>query len=182
MILPDWFARLPTAAKLLLILTAFLLPIGAGLTLIGSLGIRQAEAALQGRIQDQARTAAQSVESLVARNALALRIAASGAANLRGKSQCEDARRSLETADGKPVCAIGAIGGTGATGGLPLVGPGGIRLRVSPVSDGIAMRVGVNGGMATAVIPVQELRSAALHNAPNIKLMLLRDGDRELRL
>ena len=36
--------------------------------------------------------------------------------------------------------------------------------------------------MATAVIPIEELRDAALHNAPNIKLMLLRDGDRELRL
>lgn len=191
MSVPGWFARLPTAAKLLLILTAFLLPIGIALTLIGSQGIRQADATLQGRIQDQARTAAQSIESLLARNALALRIAANGAGNMRGEARCEHARQSLaiapgvvhdfelESPDGKPVCSIGMIG---ATAGLPLARPGEIRVRVSPVSDGIALRVGVSGGMATAVIPIKEVRAAALHNAPNIKLMLLRDGDRELRL
>jgi two-component sensor histidine kinase len=191
MSLPDWFARLPTAAKLLLILTAFLLPIGIALTLIGSLGIRQADSALQGRVQDQARIASQAIESLIARNALALRISANGAANLSGTARCEDARQSLEiapgvvhnfeleTADGKPVCSVGDIG---ATNGLPLAGPGQIRVRVSPVSDGIALRAGVTGGMATAVIPIEEMRSAALRDAPNIRLMLVRDGDRELRL
>ena len=43
------FARLPTAAKLLLILTAVLLPIGIALVWLGESGIRQANAALQGR-------------------------------------------------------------------------------------------------------------------------------------
>ena len=44
--LPDRFERLPTAAKLLLILTAVLLPIGVALTFMGSSGIREANAAL----------------------------------------------------------------------------------------------------------------------------------------
>jgi len=43
MSLADRFARLPTGAKLLLILTAILLPIGIALTLVGSSGIREAK-------------------------------------------------------------------------------------------------------------------------------------------
>ena len=44
------FARLPTAAKLLLILTAVLLPIGAALAWIGNNGIRQANASLEATV------------------------------------------------------------------------------------------------------------------------------------
>jgi len=72
----DRFARLPTAAKLLLILTIAIFPIGIALTLIDETGIRQANAALEGRTEDKERTAAGAIESLIARNALALRIAA----------------------------------------------------------------------------------------------------------
>ena len=45
------FGRLPTGAKLLLILTAVLLPIGAALTWIGETGIREANQALKGRAE-----------------------------------------------------------------------------------------------------------------------------------
>ena len=72
------FAGLPTATKLLLILTAAILPIGIALTWVGEAGIRQANVALRGRADDQSKAAAQAIESLIARNALALRIAANG--------------------------------------------------------------------------------------------------------
>ena len=45
-------ARLPTGAKLLLILTAVLLPIGIALVWFGESGIRQANDALKGRAED----------------------------------------------------------------------------------------------------------------------------------
>ena len=51
MTLAERFARLPTAAKLLLILSAVLLPIGLALTWIGENGIRQANEALEGATQ-----------------------------------------------------------------------------------------------------------------------------------
>ena len=51
MSLSDRFARLSTAAKLLLILTAAILPIGIALTWVGESGIRQANAALGGRAE-----------------------------------------------------------------------------------------------------------------------------------
>jgi two-component system, sensor histidine kinase PdtaS len=185
------FARLPTAAKLLLILTAFLLPIGIALTLLGSAGIRQANAALEGRTQDQARAAAQSIDGLIARNALALRVAANAALDQPGGNPCERARKSLaitpavaktfelETPDGKPLCATGPIGGTGM---LPITAPGDIRVRVSPTTGAIAIRAGVIGGMATAEVPIDELRTAALQGRGNIRLLMLLDGDRELRM
>src|SRR5207302_7113843 len=165
------FAKLPTGAKLLLILTAAILPIGIALVWIGESGIQQANAALQGRTQDQARSSASSIESLIARNALALRVAVNGRIDDGRGDTCDRVRKSLaiapaiaqtfevETADGKPVCSVGP---THDTGELPVIAPGDIRVRVSPDSDSIAIRAGVIGGMATAVIPVDEVRRAAL--------------------
>jgi two-component system, sensor histidine kinase PdtaS len=187
----DRFSRLPTAAKLLLILTAVLLPIGIGLTLIGSSGIREANAALQGRAEDQGRSAARAIESLIARNALALRIAANGALSQGPRGACERARKSLaiapaiaqsfelETADGKPLCFQGQVGNTVR---LPVVAPGSISVRVSPDTDAIAIRDGVEGGMATVAVPLQELRTAAVQSGAAIRSLVLQDGTRELRL
>ena len=95
------YARLPTAAKLLVILTAVLLPIGIGLAVIGESGIHDANRVLDSRNQDQSRAASQAIESLIARNALALRIAANGAlAAGPGGSACDRARSSLAIAPG----------------------------------------------------------------------------------
>jgi len=85
----------------------------------------------------------------------------------------------LETADGHPICSNGTMSDTGS---LPLVAPGDIRLRVAPDADAIAIRAGVIGGMATALIGVDELRSAALESGGNLQAMVLLDRDRELRV
>ena len=143
------FERLPTAAKLLLILTAVLLPIGIALAWIGQSGIQQANVALTGRSQDQAQAASRAIESLVARNALALRIAANGALAGGSAGACPRAQRSLsiapgvaqsfelETADGEPICSAGDIGDTGS---LPVVAPGDIRVRfdIQPRTKNVA--------------------------------------------
>lgn len=185
------YAQLPTAAKLLLILTAVLLPIGIGLAIIGEMGIRQANAVLEARNDDQARATAQAIESLIARNALALRIAANGALAGGSAGVCERARASLaiapavaqsfelETDDGKPICAVGQIGDTGT---LPHVAPGDIRVRIAPDSIGIAIRTGVINGMATAMISVEELRSASAGAGGDVTSLLLQDELRELRV
>ena len=93
---PSVWPRLPTAAKLLLILTAVLLPIGIALAWLGKTGIRQADAALEGRNRGPvARSPRRSIESLIARNALALRIAANGALADGRDGACERTQRSL---------------------------------------------------------------------------------------
>lgn len=190
MTVAERFARLPTAGKLLLILTAVLLPIGAALAWLGEIGIRQANSALLQRSDDQARLAASSVESLFARNALALRIAANGALADNGGNTCDRARRSLaiapavsqnfelETPEGRPLCSNGTVGDTGK---LPIVAPGDIRLRIAPDTDAVAVRVGVINGMATALVPVQELRTAADANS-DVQTLLLHDAARELQV
>ena len=71
-------ARLSTPTKLLLVLTAALLPIGFALVWMAYEGIHDANAALQEQSATQASAAAHAIESLVARDALALRIAANG--------------------------------------------------------------------------------------------------------
>lgn len=185
------FAALPTATKLFLILTAAILPIGIALTWVGEMGIRQANVALQGRADDQSKAAAQGIESLVARNALALRIAANGALESGTSGACDRAQKALsiapavsqsfelESLDGKPLCANGTVGDTGS---LPLVAPGNIRLRIAPGQDAVAVRVGTATGMATAVIPVSEIRTAALDAPGDVATLVLHDDLRELRV
>ena len=185
------FARLPTGAKLLLILTAVLLPIGLALVWLGESGIRQANEALKGRAEDQSRAAAQGMQSLLARDALALRIAANGALAEGPSGACERAQRSitiapgiaqsfeLENADGDPICAAGVVGETGE---LPIAPPGVIKVHISPNLDSIAIRVGVVGGMATALVPMSELRTAALEAPGDIDSIVLHEAARELRV
>jgi two-component sensor histidine kinase len=185
------FARLPTAAKLLLILTIALLPIGIALTAVGEGGIRKANGALQGRADDQSRAAAKAIESLIARNALALRVAANGALAGGATGACERTRRALsiapaviqsfeiESLDGKPLCSNGEVGDTGS---LPLVAPGNIRVRIAPGQDAVAIRVGTADGMATSALPVAEIRTAALEAPGDVLALVLHDDMRELRV
>ena len=191
MSMAERFARLPTAAKLLLILTAVLLPIGAVLTWFGETGIRQANEAMEGRAQDQSRAAAQAMQSLVARDALALRIAANAALADGASRACERAQRSLtiapgvaqsfefETPDGQPICSAGTVGDTGD---VPVAAPGDIKVQIAPNLTGVAVRVGVIAGMATALVPLAELRTAALEAPGEIDSVVLHDGTRELRV
>jgi len=184
-----WFARLPTAAKLLLILTAVLLPIGIALTWLAESGIKRANDALRAQSVDRAGDAARATEGLIARNALALRIAANGAFEGNPAGACDRAQRTLaiapavaqrfelESTEGIPLCKVGEIGETGT---LPLIAPGVIRLRIAPDANALIIRAGVDGGMATAALSMEELRRAALDAGGGIQSLVLRDGAREL--
>jgi two-component sensor histidine kinase len=186
------FDRLPTSGKLLLILTLFLLPIGLALAWFGEMGVRSANNAISGQAQDRSRIAARSIESLLARNALALRIAANAAVRDGvTPAACDRMQRALaivpavsqqfelEDADGRPVCAVGDIGETGE---LDLVAPGAILVRVSPRADAVAVRTGVMGAMATAVVPLDEIRDAANESGAVPGLLQLKDHARQLNV
>lgn len=194
MTVAERFERLPTAGKLLLILTAVLLPIGVALAVLGDRGIRQANAALNDRNTVQARAAARAVESLIARNALALRIAAAGALENpagQGAALCNEAANSLATApaiarrfslrssNGDLLCTYGGFAPKQAA---PLIAPGDIRVWVDPDDREVDLRVGVMGGMVTASLPAAELQSAASEGGGLIKLMELRAGSEVLTL
>jgi two-component system, sensor histidine kinase PdtaS len=181
------FARLSTPAKLLLILTAVLLPIGIGLMVVAQSGIREATVALQAQSDKQAQVAVRGIESLIARNVLALRIAASG--RIDGPQPCERIQRSLSiapaiarqfrlhSADGAELCTFGELGETGE---LQLLAPGDIQLRISPGSARLIAQVGVVGGMATTTIPGAELRAATAEAGRQIDDLVISDGVREI--
>jgi two-component sensor histidine kinase len=182
------FAALPTAAKLLLVLTAALLPIGLGLMWIANEGIRDANAILRERSEEQSWAAARAIERLVARNALALRIAANGALADTGGDACGRARRSLTIApavarrfalqdsEGRVLCGVDFQ----APVELPSIAPGDIRLRVGEDGNSIVIQVGVVGGMATASLPVEEIRAAATEQGDHLASLVINDGERQL--
>jgi two-component sensor histidine kinase len=185
----DRFASLSTGAKLLLILTAAILPIGIALVWIGESGIRDADVALQGRTQDQERAASRAIESLLARNALALRVAAAGAIRNGRADPCGEALQALATApaitrrfalrnaEGGLLCAADGFTPKNPT---PLVAPGDIRMWIDADEPSVVIRVGVVGGMATANLPQAEIRAAALEGGGKIHSLTLTDRKNEL--
>ncbi|MDQ3471250.1 MAG: sensor histidine kinase, partial [Pseudomonadota bacterium] len=172
------------------ILTSVLLPIGFGLGFVAYNDIRQANAALKIQSEERARTAARGVESLIARNALALRIAANGRISVPGIDPCARARQSLAIApavaqrfmlhsdDGSSVCAVGDLGETGP---LSLIAPGDIQLRVAPTDEVVIIRVGVVGGIATTALPASEIRAAAAGEG-DFDALIIKDGVREIEI
>jgi two-component sensor histidine kinase len=182
---------LPTAAKLLLILTAAILPIGVALVWLGEVGVRQANEALEGRNQDNARAAARGIESLIARNALALRIAAAGAIRSGRGDPCAEALGALATApaisrqfslrgpNGELLCVAGDFR---LKDQAPFVAPGDIRTWIDADGKEVDVRVGVVGGMATSSIGAKEIRDAALGATSGIQSLSLRDSNSELRV
>jgi two-component sensor histidine kinase len=189
MTLGERFARLPTTGKFLLILTAVLLPIGVALAALGEAGIRQANVALEGRAEDRARTASAAIESLIARNALAIRVAAAGALRGNISDPCAEAAQALATApaisrqfalrsvNGDIICSNDGFAPKARD---PLVAPGDIKVWIDPDGNEIDLRVGVVGGMATASVPLQEIRTAASAASRDTKSLSLRDGNTQV--
>jgi two-component sensor histidine kinase len=180
---------LSTAAKLLLILTAAIVPVGVALVLIANDEIRNANSALRGRTEDQARSATTEIESLIARNTLALRIGANAALAGGPSASCDRAQRALsiapgvahdfelETPDGAALCRVGSAQ---IPRDLPLLAPGAIALRVAPDGQAIIVRVGVNGGMATGIVPIEEIRGVVQQRAAALDRLVLKDATRQM--
>jgi two-component sensor histidine kinase len=185
------FDRWPTGAKLLLILSAALLPLGLALAWAARDSIHDANVANRAAAEEQGRAVARAIESLVARNALALSIAANGAFRDRAADPCAATAQSLALSPaiarrftirkpgGEVLCTIG---------GFPprrndlLAAPGDIRLWVSPIDRTIDYRVGVVGGMATGELGTDALRAAATEIGEDIDELTLSDGDSVLRI
>ncbi|MFC7536618.1 sensor histidine kinase [Sphingomonas sp. GCM10030256] len=187
-----WFDRLPTTGKLMVILSAAVLPLGLVLIWAATSGINQANSVLVARANDQGRAAARAVESLVGRNALALRIAGSGALRQAGDNPCDYVAQSLavssavsdsfllQDARGLPICGVPPTFRNERAN--LLVAPGDIRLWLSDGGRFLYYRVGLNGGHATGVLSQEELREAALASQAVVADLVLSDGAREMPL
>jgi two-component system, sensor histidine kinase PdtaS len=185
---PSVLERWPTGAVLLLMLTLALLPLGLVLAWVAQQNVRETNRALVERADQQGLVAFQAVESLIARNALALRIAANGALTYDRSNPCAAAARALAVSpavarqfrirdtDGQPICTVGEFG---LERNDLLVAPGDIRMWVSP-KEVVLFRVGLAGGMATGVLTPDELRKAALDATSGLKRLTISDGTNEL--
>ncbi len=185
------FDRWPTGAKLLLMLSAALLPLGLALAWAARGSVEEANAANHAAAEQQGRAAVRAIESLLARNALALRIAANGAFRQRSGDLCDATAQSLALTpaianrfvirrpDGSLLCSHGDI--------VPrynsrLVAPGDIRLWISPQDRMVDYRVGVMGGIATGELRAEEIR-AEMHDAVGEVLEAsISDGENDLRI
>ena len=188
---PNWFQRLPTTGKLLVILSAAILPLGLVLAWAATSGINRANDALIAHAEDQSRAATRSVESLIARNALALRIAAGAALRQPREQPCTYAAQALGTSpavartfslrapDGTMLCTHGNFRQQRAD---LLVPPGQILLWISEDGSALYYRVGVVGGAATGALSREELRDAARQGGSDVESVVLRDDRSELRL
>ena len=182
--------RWPTGAILLLLLTAALLPLGLVLAWAAQQNVRETNRALVERADQQGLAAELAVESLVARNALALRIAANGALSSPSADPCAVASRALSVSpavahqfrlrreDGTPICTVGQFGHERDD---LLVAPGDIRIWVSPQRL-VHYRVGVVGGMATGVLTEDEIKQAVLEATEGLYGLTVTDGDHSLQV
>lgn len=187
----NWFRSLPTTGKLLVVLSAAILPLGLVLAWAAANGINRANDALVANAEDRGRAGSRAVESLIARNVLALRIAAGAALRTPSERPCELALGSLATSpgvarnfllqgsDGTVLCTVGQVEGGGVN---RLVAPGQTLLWISPGRSKLYYRVGVVGGMATGSLLREELRDAAMLASSSLNGLSLSDGPNEMRL
>ena len=89
------FSRLPTPAKILLIISLALLPIGLASAWSAKRGFDAANAISTGRARDQAMVASEAMNALIARNMLAVRLAANAALAGDAPTACDEAQRIL---------------------------------------------------------------------------------------
>lgn len=184
------FDSWPTGAKLLLILSAALLPLGLALAWAARDSLEDANRANRAAAEEHGRAIARSIESLIARNALALSVAANRAFR-GGGDPCRAIAQSLALTpaianrfilrgpDGRFVCRYGVFEPRRED---LLVAPGDIRLWVSPNDRTVNYRVGVVEGMATGDLGLEALRAAAIDIGKDIHRLSVSDDTNQLQI
>ena len=185
---PSLTERWPTGVVLMLLLTVALLPLGLVLAWVAQQSVWETRRANISRAETQGVAASQAIESLIARNVLALRVAANAALASSPGRPCETAAQSLAVAPavaqrfrlrnetGNTICTIGAFQ---AERENLLVAPGDVKIWVSP-RQLVHYRVGVIGGMATGVLTKAELQQAADEPIGDLRRVSIGDGTNEI--
>ena len=173
-----------TGTKLLVLLTLALFPLGLALAWAARANLQDVRGALIDSAQEEGQVAAQVADSLIARNAIALRIAANAALRTDPADPCNAVAKALaltpavanrfSVRDGaaKLICTHGNFG---ISSNDEPVAPGAIRAWVFPAGRSILFRVGVNGGMATGELTDVEFARAIRESRKNVYAMEIRD-------
>ena len=178
------FDHWPTGTKLLLLLSAALLPLGLAVAWAAQSMIADSRSAVARDRLEDSRQIAKSIESLIARNALALRVAANGVIGLR-TDPCRAVASSLAGAPGiaasfalrdptgQLVCAQGVTIANRESGP---VAAGDYRLWIVDDPPAVNYRLGVEGGSATGELPMIQVSAAARSASDDIVFLALSDG------
>ncbi|MCJ8190635.1 sensor histidine kinase [Sphingomicrobium aestuariivivum] len=185
------FRSLSTPTKLVIAIMLALLPIGALTVYTTSAELNDTRHALRGDAQGEMIAAARAVETLIARNTLALRVSAYGALSVQDRAPCDVAREALSVApavgrrfsitstDGTVDCGDLDIEGLSA---LDPVGNGRVDLWVDEDRGGLFLRVGIPGASATGMITTDELSEAVTAASSEVDGFTLTDGEESLVL
>lgn len=158
--------RLPTPAKILLIMTFALLPLGLASAWLAARGLQEANNVIDAHARDQAQVASERLGHLLRRNRLALRVAANAALADGTADACARTQRilaivpevarefSLLDDAGRQVCTVGQMGYPPPAQRLA---PGDFQIWIAPDNDALFLRSGVIGGSATGRVTVAEL-------------------------
>jgi two-component sensor histidine kinase len=188
---PTAFDRLGTAAKLLLALSLIMLPIGGMLVWSALRNLQGASATMAGAAEQRARLSSRTLEGLIARNALALRVAANGALKTDSGNPCAAAagtlaiapavarRFEIERPDGQPLCSVGDFSDIVNP---PRTAAGDIRLWIAEDGRSLLMRTGLAGGSATTRLTHRELVAALQSEGADFSSARLSDGRRQILL
>ena len=179
-----FYSHWSTGTKLLVLLTLALFPLGLALAWTARAALVDTHAAELDDSFQNGRVAAHAIETLLARNGLALRIAANGALRSDPAKPCDAMARTLaltpavasrfavSSTSGDLICTQSNFSPSTRT---DLVAPGAYKLWVNPDTHSIAYRVGVNGGMATGELTHDELAKAIRESTDRIGSVAVRD-------
>lgn len=182
---PTLTDRWSTGTKLLVLLTLALFPLGLALAWTARSALLDAQAAVIDDNYQDGKVAARAIETLIARNGLALRIAANAALRSDPAKPCEAMARTLALTPAvasrfsvrNPMDDLSCVNGDyQPSDNRALVAPGNYFLWVNPDTQAVRYRVGVNGGMATGELTRAELTKAVNDLGPNLNSLSIGDG------
>ncbi|MCY7271049.1 MAG: sensor histidine kinase [Sphingomonas bacterium] len=146
-----------------------LFPLGLALAWTARAALQDSQRAVLYDSNEDGKVAARMIDGLIARNALALRIAVNAGLRTDAANPCPAISQSLALTpsvatrfavrgdDGELICVHGAfVAGTNNE----IVAPGALRAWINPIVRSVRFRVGVNGGMATGELTAAELDRA----------------------
>ena len=186
---PGALARLPTPAKILLIMTLALLPLGLASAWLATRGLSSANDIIEARARDQAQVAGDTLGHLLRRNRLAVRVAANAALADGAAEPCARVQRILAIApevarefslyddQGQQICSVGQMGPA-----LPLqrLAPGDLASWIAPERDALYTRSGVIGGSAVGRVTVAEMLTSITDQGVPVAAVTLLSGANEL--
>lgn len=185
---PGRFDHWPTGTKLLLLLTAALLPLGLALVWTAWSGLSQIDQSARDVAHRQALSGARAVDAQLVRTTQALKVAANGAIRSDRDSCGEtrvalaltpdvDPRFSIRSENGSIVCTLGDFP---ARRSELATAPGTTLYWISPPDGAVYFRSGVIGGMITGSLSRENLARYVRQIEPSIVYLAVRDGDSTL--